>query len=79
MKYAVGIPPERISSRTPLAAATGVIAAFSADQVDHALATFLLKILQPAFLHPRPPRPGPASRKDQENRDIPPASQASPA
>src|SRR6266542_5547452 len=39
-------------------------------QLDLALATFLLKILDPRFLRPRPPRPG-QSPQEQESRRLP--------
>ena len=67
---AMGIPPERISFPHALAAATDTIAAFPPDQLDLALATFLLKILQPGFfVRDRPDRASP--RKTKKAGDFP--------
>ena len=62
----------------PWPAATDTIAAFPPDQLDLALATFLLKILQPGFfVRDRPDRASP--RKTKKAATSPPASPASPA
>jgi len=68
---AAGIPPGRISFPHALAAVTDTItAAFPPDQLDLALATFLLKILDPRFLvRDRPCRASP--RKTRKAGDWP--------
>ncbi len=67
---AAGVPPARISFPHALAAATDTVAAFPPDQQDHALATFLLKILMPGFAARG--RPGRASpRKTKKAGDFP--------
>ena len=67
---AAGIPPARISFPHALAAATDTVAAFPPDQLDHALATFLLKILMPGFsVRDRPDRASP--RKTKKGRRLP--------
>jgi hypothetical protein len=67
---AAGIPPERISFPHALAAATYTVTAFSPDQADLALATFLLKILMPGFFtRDRPDRASP--RKTKKAGDFP--------
>ena len=67
---AAGIPPARISFPHALAAATDTVAAFPPDQLDHALATFLLKILMPGFfVRGRPGRASP--RKTKKAGDFP--------
>ena len=67
---AAGIPPARISFPHALAAATDTVAAFPPDQQDHALATFLLKILMPGFfVRGRPGRASP--RKTKKGRRLP--------
>src|SRR5260221_2393811 len=67
---AAGIPPDRISFPHALAAAIDTVAAFPPDQLDLALAMFLLKILMPGF-HVRD-RPGRASpRKTKKAGDFP--------
>ena len=47
---AMGIPPSRISFPHALQAATDSVAAFPPDQLDLALAAFMLKILAPVWL-----------------------------
>ena len=67
---AAGIPPARISFPHALAAATDTVAAFPPDQLDLALATFLLKILMPGFfVRDRPGRASP--RKTKKAGDFP--------
>ena len=67
---AAGIPPARISFPHALAAATDTVAAFPPDQLDLALATFLLKILMPGFsVRDRPDRTSP--RKTKKAGDFP--------
>ena len=67
---AAGMPPARISFPHALAAATDTVAAFPPDQLDHALATFLLKILMPGFfVRGRPGRASP--RKSKKAGDFP--------
>ena len=67
---AAGIPPARISFPHALAAATDTVAAFPPDQQEHALATFLLKILIPGFfVRGRPDRASP--RKTKKAGDFP--------
>ena len=62
---ATGIRPEKISFPHALAAATdSVTAGFPPHQADLALATFLLKILDPAFfVRDRPDRASPRATK----------------
>jgi hypothetical protein len=62
---ATGIPPEKISFPHALAAATdSVTAGFPPHQADLALATFLLKILDPGFfVRDRPNRASPRATK----------------
>lgn len=62
---AVGIPPDKISFPHALAAATdSVSAGFPPHQADLALATFLLKILNPGFcVRDRPGRASPRATK----------------
>jgi hypothetical protein len=67
---AAGIPPAKISFPHALQAATDTVAAFPPDQADLALATFLLKILAPRHLRPRPPGPQ-QPPQDQESRRLP--------
>jgi hypothetical protein len=60
----MGIPPDRISFPHALQAAAGTVAAFPPDQLDLALATFLLKILMPGFfVRDRPDRASPRKTK----------------
>jgi hypothetical protein len=67
---AMGIPPDRISFPHALQAATATVAAFPPDQLDLALATFLLKILTPGFfVRHRPDRASP--RKTKKAGDFP--------
>jgi hypothetical protein len=67
---AAGVPPARISFPHALAAATDTVAAFSPDQRELALATFLLKILMPGFfVRGRPDRASP--RKSKKAGDFP--------
>ena len=67
---ATGIPPARISFPHALAAATDTVAAFPPNQLDLALAAFLLKILMPGFfVRGRPGRASP--RKTRETGDFP--------
>jgi hypothetical protein len=67
---AAGIPPARISFPHGLAAATYTVAAFPPDQLDLALATFLLKILMPGFfVRSRPGRASP--RRTKKAGDFP--------
>ena len=67
---AMGIPPETISFPHALQAATDTVAAFPPDQLDLALATFLLKILMPGFaVRDRPDRNSP--RKAKKAGDFP--------
>jgi hypothetical protein len=74
---AAGIPPDRISFPHALAAATATVAGFSPDQMDRALATFLLMILQSRlFVRDRLGRASPL--KTKKAGDFP-ANQASPA
>ena len=75
---AAGIPPDQISFPHALATATATVAAFPPEQADLAFATFLAKILMPAFFtHDRPGRASP--RKTKKAATSPPASQVSPA
>ncbi len=68
--HAAGIPPARISFPHALAAATDTVAAFPPDQLEHALATFLLKILMAGFyVRDRPDRASP--RKTKKAGDFP--------
>ena len=62
---ATGIPPEKISFPHALAAATdSVTAGFPPQDLDLALATFILKILDPAFfVRDRPDRTSPRATK----------------
>ena len=67
---AAGIPPDQISFPHALAAATATVAAFPPEQADLAFATFLAKILMPAFFtHDRPGRASP--RKTKKAGDFP--------
>jgi hypothetical protein len=67
---ATGIPPEQISFRHALTAATDTVTAFPPCELDLALATFLLKILDPAFrVRHRPNRTSP--RKTKKAGDYP--------
>ena len=68
---ATGIPPDKISFPHALAAATdSVVAGFSPQDLDLALATFLLKILDPGFfVRDRPDRASP--RATREGRRLP--------
>ena len=68
---AAGIPPARISFPHALAAATDTVPRLSPpDQLDLALATFLLKILMPGFfVRDRPDRASP--RKTKKSGDFP--------
>ena len=80
---ATGIPPDTISFPHALAAATdSVTAGFPPHQADLALATFLLKILDPAFfVRDRPDRASPRATKKAQRlppAKINPASSASP-
>ena len=62
---ATGIPPDKISFPHALAAATdSVTAGFPPQDLDLALATFLLKILDPGFfVRDRPDRASPRATK----------------
>jgi hypothetical protein len=66
-----GIPPQRISFRHALAAATDTVTAdFPPHRRDLAVATFLLKVLQPAtFVRERPDRASP--RRSKKAGDFP--------
>jgi hypothetical protein len=68
---AAGIPPDKISFPHALAAAASTVtAAFPPDQLHLALATFLLKILDPQFfVRDRPGRASP--RKTKKAGDFP--------
>ena len=67
---AAGIPPDQISFPHALAAATATVAAFPPEQAGLAFATFLAKILMPAFFtHDRPGRASP--RKTRKAGDFP--------
>jgi hypothetical protein len=67
---AAGIPPDQISFPHALAAATATVAAFPPEQAGLAFATFLAKILMPAFVtHDRPGRASP--RKTKKAGDFP--------
>jgi hypothetical protein len=67
---AAGIPPDQISFPHALAAATATVAAFPPEQAGLAFATFLAKILMPAFF--TRDRPGRASpRKTKKAGDFP--------
>ena len=67
---AAGIPPDQISFPHALAAATATVAVFPPEQAGLAFATFLAKVLMPAFF-PRD-RPGRASpRKTKKAGDFP--------
>ena len=67
---AAGIPPDQISFPHALAAATATVAAFPPEQAGLAFATFLAKILMPAFFtHDRPGRASP--RKTKKVGDFP--------
>ena len=67
---AMGIPPERISFPHALQAATNASRLSPPDQLDLALATFLLKILMPGFaVRDRPDRNSP--RKAKNTGDFP--------
>ncbi len=76
---ATGIPPGKISFRHALTAATDTVtAAFPPHRRDLALATFLLKILQPAgFVRDRPDRASP--RKTKKAGDFPARRPGEPA
>jgi hypothetical protein len=67
---AAAIPPDQISFPHALAAATATVAAFPPEQADLAFATFLAKVLMPAFF--TRDRPGRASpRKTKKAGDFP--------
>jgi hypothetical protein len=67
---AAGIPPDQISFPHALAAATAAVAAFPPEQAGLAFATFLAKVLMPAFF--TRDRPGRASpRKTKKAGDFP--------
>ena len=75
---AAGIPPGKISFPHALAAATDTVAAFSPDQADLALATFLAKILMPGFFtRDRPDRASP--RKTKKAGDFPARKSGEPS
>jgi hypothetical protein len=81
---ATGIPPEKISFPHALAAATALVTAgFPPQDLDLALATFLLKILDPGFfVRDRPKRASPRATKKAGDFPAPrtaPPSSASPA
>ncbi len=76
---AVGIPPEKISFPHALAAATDTVsAAFPPHDLDLAVATFLLKILDPGFfVRDRPDRASP--RRTKKAGDFPARQQDEPS
>jgi hypothetical protein len=75
---AAGIPPDRISFPHALQAAAATVAAFPPDQLDLALATFLVKILMPGFfVRDRPDRASP--RKTKKAGDFPARKPSEPS
>jgi len=72
---AAGVPPAQISFPHALAAAKDSVAAFSPDQLELTVATFLLKILMPGFRvrTARPQQP----RRSRKAGDFPAGNQAS--
>jgi hypothetical protein len=74
---AAGIPPDQISFPHALAAATATVAASPPEQAGLAVATFLAKILRPAFF--TRDRPGRASpRETNKAGDVPAREPAEP-